>query len=67
MVKNKDDFLSVVDGLAWLQLTNCAELVGYCVEHGQRLLVYKYISRGHSTICYVVQQIILWDYPGICV
>ncbi|KAG0632415.1 hypothetical protein M758_1G326700 [Ceratodon purpureus] len=46
MVQNEDDFLSVVDGLSRLQQTNCAELVGYCVEHDQRLLVYEYISRG---------------------
>lgn len=46
MVENEDDFLSVVQGLARLQHTNAAELVGYCVEHDQRLLVYEYISRG---------------------
>lgn len=46
MVENEDDFLSVVQGLARLQHTNTAELVGYCVEHDQRLLVYEYISRG---------------------
>ncbi|XP_024376899.1 protein STRUBBELIG-RECEPTOR FAMILY 8 isoform X1 [Physcomitrium patens] len=46
MVRNEDDFLSVVDGLARLQHTNSNELVGYCAEHGQRLLVYKFISRG---------------------
>ena len=46
MVENEDDFLSIVQGLARLQHTNAAELVGYCVEHEQRLLVYEYISRG---------------------
>lgn len=46
MVQNEDDFLSVVEGLSRLQQTNCAELVGYCVEHDQRLLVYEYVSRG---------------------
>ena len=46
IVENEDDFLSVVQGLAPLQHTNAAELVGYCVEHDQRLLVYEYISRG---------------------
>jgi serine/threonine protein kinase len=46
MVQNEDDFLSVVEGLSRLQHTNCAELVGYCVEHDQRLLVYEYVSRG---------------------
>ena len=46
MVQNEDDFLGVVESLTRLQHANCAELVGYCVEHGQRLLVYEYISRG---------------------
>ncbi|XP_024370400.1 protein STRUBBELIG-RECEPTOR FAMILY 7 [Physcomitrium patens] len=46
MVQNEDDFLSVVDSLARLQHANTAELVGYCIEHDQRLLVYEYVSRG---------------------
>jgi len=46
MVQSEEDFLSVVEGLARLQHSNTAELVGYCVEHDQRLLVYEYISRG---------------------
>lgn len=46
MVQNENDFLSVVESLARLRNTNSAELMGYCVEHGQRLLVYEYISRG---------------------
>jgi hypothetical protein len=46
MVQNEDDFLGVVESLARLHHANSAELVGYCVEHGQRLLVYEYISRG---------------------
>jgi len=46
MVQNENDFLNVVEGLSKLQHGNTAELVGYCVEHEQRLLVYKYLSRG---------------------
>nr|APU94870.1 leucine-rich repeat receptor-like protein kinase [Pohlia nutans] len=46
-VENEDDFLSVVQGLARLQHANAVELVGYCVEHDQRLLVYEYIGRGN--------------------
>jgi hypothetical protein len=46
MVQNEEDFLSVVEGLSRLQHTNTAELVGYCIEHDQRLLVYEYIGRG---------------------
>lgn len=47
MVENEDRFLSVVEGLARLQHANAVELVGYCVEHGQRLLVYQWVGRGN--------------------
>lgn len=46
VVHNEDDFLAAVDSLARLKQSNTVELVGYCVEHDQRLLVYEYISRG---------------------
>lgn len=46
IIQNEDDFLRVIDGLAKLQHANCEELVGYCTEHGQRLLVYEYFSQG---------------------
>lgn len=46
IVQNEDDFLRVIDGLAKLQHANCEELMGYCTEHGQRLLVYEYFSQG---------------------
>ncbi|KAG0617373.1 hypothetical protein M758_5G185000 [Ceratodon purpureus] len=46
MVENENDFLSVVEGLTKPQHSNVTELLGYCVEHDQRLLVYKYMSRG---------------------
>lgn len=46
MVHSEDDFLHVVEGLSRLQHSNTAELVGYCAEHDQRLLVYEYVSRG---------------------
>jgi hypothetical protein len=65
MVQNEDDFLSVVEGLSRLQQTNCAELVGYCIEHDQRLLVYEYISRGTlkgSTSRVIIPRVS----PGMC-
>lgn len=46
-VENEDEFLGVVQGLARLQHANAVELVGYCAEHDQRLLVYQYVGRGN--------------------
>ncbi|CAK9259066.1 unnamed protein product [Sphagnum jensenii] len=45
-VQDKDEFLAAVCTMAHLQHANITKLVGYCVEHGQRLLVYQYINRG---------------------
>lgn len=40
-----DAFLEMVLGISELRHANVLELVGYCAEHGQRLLVYDYFSR----------------------
>ncbi|WOK91912.1 protein STRUBBELIG-RECEPTOR FAMILY 3-like [Canna indica] len=40
-----DEFLELVLTLSELRHPNIAELVGYCAEFDQRLLVYKYFSR----------------------
>ncbi|XP_024316376.1 protein STRUBBELIG isoform X2 [Brachypodium distachyon] len=39
-----DEFLENVQTIAGLEHPNVEELVGCCVEHGQRLLVYKHFS-----------------------
>ncbi|KAG6542069.1 hypothetical protein Mapa_016533 [Marchantia paleacea] len=46
VVQNEEDFLAIVGNIARLRHVNITELVGYCSEHGQRLLVYEYVSRG---------------------
>ena len=46
LVQNEQDFLGILSGMARLHHGNITELVGYCAEHGQRLLVYEYVSRG---------------------
>ncbi|KAH8936263.1 hypothetical protein BDL97_17G076400 [Sphagnum fallax] len=54
-VQSEQDFLKLVSNIAHIQHANITELVGYCVEHGQRLLVYKYVSNGtlHEALhCY---------------
>jgi serine/threonine protein kinase len=45
-VQSEQDFLNLVSNIAHIQHANITQLVGYCVEHGQRLLVYKYVSNG---------------------
>ncbi len=44
LVQNEHDFLGLVGNIACLWHANITELVGYCVEHGQWLLVYEYMS-----------------------
>ncbi|XP_002965192.2 protein STRUBBELIG-RECEPTOR FAMILY 8 [Selaginella moellendorffii] len=45
-VQTNEEFLAFVSTIARLRHTNVTELVGYCAEHGQRLLVYEYFNRG---------------------
>ena len=42
----EDNFLEVVSNISRLRHPNIVPLTGYCVEHGQRLLVYEYIRNG---------------------
>lgn len=46
MSQKDDDFLEVVSNISKLRHSNIVELVGYCVEHRQHLLVYEYMSNG---------------------
>ncbi|MBA0662638.1 hypothetical protein Goklo_006726 [Gossypium klotzschianum] len=41
-----DDFIEVVSNISELHHTNVTKLVGYCSEHGQRLLVYEFHKNG---------------------
>ncbi|XP_042449283.1 protein STRUBBELIG-RECEPTOR FAMILY 3-like isoform X1 [Zingiber officinale] len=47
-----DDFLELVLSISDLRHANIAELVGYCAEFDQRLLVYKHFSK--KTLDYVI-------------
>ncbi|KAL0353106.1 UNVERIFIED_CONTAM: protein STRUBBELIG-RECEPTOR FAMILY 1 [Sesamum angustifolium] len=40
------EFLGLVSSISKLRHENIVELVGYCLEHGQRLLVYSYCRNG---------------------
>ncbi|XVF25868.1 hypothetical protein REPUB_Repub13aG0250900 [Reevesia pubescens] len=44
--KNDCEFLELVSTISKLKHPNIVELVGYCNEHGQRLLVYEYCRNG---------------------
>lgn len=40
------EFLELVSNISEIRHANIVELVGYCAEHEQRLLVYKYCRNG---------------------
>ncbi|KAK9102413.1 hypothetical protein Sjap_019667 [Stephania japonica] len=43
---SSEDFMEVVSNVSQLHHSNIAELVGYCCEHGQYLLVYEFYRNG---------------------
>ncbi|KAF5943749.1 hypothetical protein HYC85_017826 [Camellia sinensis] len=44
--QSNEDFLELVFSVSKLKHANVVELVGYCAEHGQQLLVYEYCKNG---------------------
>jgi serine/threonine protein kinase len=45
-VQDNEEFLAAVCTMAHLHHANIMELIGYCAEHGQHLLVYQYMNGG---------------------
>lgn len=43
---SEEEFVGLVSGISQLKHPNILELLGYCNEHAQRLLVYKYCTNG---------------------
>ncbi|GFZ05617.1 STRUBBELIG-receptor family 3 [Actinidia rufa] len=41
-----EEFLDLVNSIDQIRHANVVELMGYCAEHGQRLLIYEYCSSG---------------------
>ncbi|KAI4334004.1 hypothetical protein L6164_018747 [Bauhinia variegata] len=41
-----EEFLELVNSMDRIRHANVVELIGYCAEHGQRLLIYEYCSNG---------------------
>ncbi|ERN03417.1 protein STRUBBELIG-RECEPTOR FAMILY 3 isoform X1 [Amborella trichopoda] len=48
LMQSDETFLELVSSISKLRHVNIAELVGYCSEHGQQLLVYEYY--GNRTL-----------------
>ncbi|KAM1762543.1 hypothetical protein ACFX12_005178 [Malus domestica] len=44
--QSDDEFLDLVSNISKAKHANIVKLVGYCAEHGQRLLVYEYCRNG---------------------
>ncbi|XP_041027203.1 protein STRUBBELIG-RECEPTOR FAMILY 3-like isoform X2 [Juglans microcarpa x Juglans regia] len=44
--QSDEDFLELVSSISKIRHANIVELVGYCAEHGQQLLVYEYCQNG---------------------
>ncbi|KAI3741019.1 hypothetical protein L1987_58683 [Smallanthus sonchifolius] len=45
-LQEEDNFVEAVSNMSRLRHPNIVPFAGYCVEHGQRLLVYDYIANG---------------------
>ncbi|KAL8458815.1 hypothetical protein ACS0TY_036352 [Phlomoides rotata] len=45
-LSNSEDFLEIVSEISRLNHPNVVELIGYCCEHGQHLLVYEFHKNG---------------------
>ncbi|XP_074578092.1 protein STRUBBELIG-RECEPTOR FAMILY 6-like [Curcuma longa] len=45
-IRSSDNFLELVVNISRLHHPNLSELVGYCFEHGQQLLVYDFHKNG---------------------
>ncbi|XP_047307764.1 protein STRUBBELIG-RECEPTOR FAMILY 8 [Impatiens glandulifera] len=45
-LQEEDNFIEAVSNMSRLRHPNIVMLVGYCVEHGQRLLVHDFVGNG---------------------
>ncbi|KAL8131309.1 hypothetical protein AgCh_007297 [Apium graveolens] len=43
---NDDEFVDMVNSIDKIRHANVVEIMGYCAEHGQRLLIYEYCGNG---------------------
>uniref|UniRef100_A0A1D1Z922 Protein STRUBBELIG-RECEPTOR FAMILY 8 n=1 Tax=Anthurium amnicola TaxID=1678845 RepID=A0A1D1Z922_9ARAE len=45
-LQEEDNFLEAISNMSRFRHANIVTLIGYCVEHGQRLLIHEYIGNG---------------------
>lgn len=45
-LSNSEDFLEIVSEISRLHHPNVVEMIGYCCEHGQHLIVYEFHKNG---------------------
>ncbi|KZV16139.1 protein STRUBBELIG-receptor FAMILY 8 [Dorcoceras hygrometricum] len=57
-LQEEDNFLEAISNMSRLRHPNIVGLVGYCAEHGQRLLVHDFIGNGslHDTLHYADER-----------
>ncbi|XP_019174164.1 PREDICTED: protein STRUBBELIG-RECEPTOR FAMILY 8 [Ipomoea nil] len=64
-LQEEDNFLEAISNMSRLRHPNIVPLVGYCAEHGQRLLVYDYIGNGslHDMLHFADErsQLLTWN------
>lgn len=46
-LQEEDNFVEAVSNMSRLRHPNIITLIGYCAEHGQRLLVYEFVGKGN--------------------
>ncbi|CAN6440709.1 unnamed protein product [Victoria cruziana] len=64
-LREREQFMEIVSNLSHLRHPNIVNVVGYCADHGQHLLVYEYISSTtlHDALHCVVntKKLLTWD------
>nr|GMD83014.1 protein STRUBBELIG-RECEPTOR FAMILY 8 [Ipomoea batatas] len=64
-LQEEDNFLEAISNMSRLRHPNIVPLVGYCAEHGQRLLVYDYVGNGslHDMLHFADErsQLLTWN------
>ncbi|KAJ0891025.1 putative protein kinase RLK-Pelle-LRR-V family [Helianthus annuus] len=62
-----EDFIDIVSDISRLRHPNVTQLIGYCCEHGQRLLVYEFLKNGslydflHLSDEYSSKPLLTWN------
>ncbi|KAL8535733.1 hypothetical protein ACS0TY_011388 [Phlomoides rotata] len=60
-LSNSKDFLEIVSEISRLNHPNVVELIGYCCEHGQHLLVYEFYKNGSLHLADEFSKPLTWN------